>query len=89
MKLLGYFFAFLLVIALLTQETEARRKILKGRKTITRTYIGESALPAWAYVILIAIGELIAGGIIYFIMKKKILDREISGQYALADTIPH
>ncbi|XP_046683771.1 uncharacterized protein LOC124369745 [Homalodisca vitripennis] len=66
------FFA-LFVVTLFSDEAEARRKILKGRKTITREYYKPSFLPSWANVLLMGIGFLIVGIILYIALAKFIL----------------
>lgn len=75
------------VLAVLSPEVEARRKILKGRKTITRTYYSEPALPSWAIILIIAICEIIAGGVVFLILRWKILkpaESAYAGQYSVA-----
>ncbi|XP_030759879.1 uncharacterized protein LOC115885194 [Sitophilus oryzae] len=76
--------AVLLMLA--TPEVEARRKILRGRKTVTRTYLRPMAIPAWAIIVLTALGELIIGAVIYVILKKTILDTPVQGSYSVAPT---
>ncbi|XP_019866507.1 uncharacterized protein LOC109595564 [Aethina tumida] len=89
MKLLksGVFYltVALLVVALFTEDVEARRKIVRGRKTLSRSYMRQSSLPAWSIVILVAVGELILGGVLYVAMKKIILDQPLTGQYEVVD----
>jgi len=63
-----------LVMGILMSETEARRKILRGRKTITRRYYTGSFLPAWAISIITSILMLLGGGGLYLILKKWLLD---------------
>ncbi|XP_014214656.1 uncharacterized protein LOC106643883 [Copidosoma floridanum] len=63
-----------LVMGILMSEVEARRKILRGRKTITRRYYTGSFLPAWAISVITGILMLLAGGGLYFILKKWLLD---------------
>ncbi|XP_073980202.1 hoka [Rhodnius prolixus] len=66
-----YYFAFtFVVISSLFSDVDARRKILRGRKTITREYHKEPLLPAWAKVILIGVGLLLSGVVLYFILYK-------------------
>ncbi|GJQ80535.1 hypothetical protein Trydic_g12425 [Trypoxylus dichotomus] len=41
----------LLIFAILApHEVEARRKVLRGRRTVTRSYFRPLAIPAWAIV---------------------------------------
>lgn len=61
------------VFSLLLEEVDARRKILQGRKTITRTYYKANAVPAWAIVVIVSFCMIIVGGILYVIMKKVFL----------------
>ncbi|XP_018318874.1 uncharacterized protein LOC108732490 [Agrilus planipennis] len=78
-----YFLAISLVIsAIMTPEAEARRKILKGRRTVTRTYFRNLLIPAWAVILLVGIGQVIIGAIFFLILKKIILDPPLTGLYA-------
>ncbi|KAJ3660200.1 hypothetical protein Zmor_004666 [Zophobas morio] len=74
----------LVLCALLSQEVEARRKILKGRRAITRTYLRDSPIPAWAVVVLVGVGEIIVGVVVFFIMKKVVIDPPLVGTYTPA-----
>ncbi|XP_057672635.1 uncharacterized protein LOC130904094 isoform X1 [Diorhabda carinulata] len=74
----------LVLLLSISLEVEARRKILRGRKTINRSYMRESAVPPFVVVILVAIGEIIFGGILYVIFKFCILDKPISPRYQMA-----
>lgn len=53
---------------------EARRKILKGRKTITRRYYWGTVIPAWSIVLLIGISILVGGGGLYVLLQKFVVD---------------
>ncbi|KAG5896784.1 hypothetical protein JTB14_008360 [Gonioctena quinquepunctata] len=82
-----YSIAFLAVIlAMCTEEVEGRRTILRGRKALTRTYLREMALPAYAIVILVGLGQIILGGILYVIMRIVIIKAPIQGNYSVAPT---
>nr|CAD7460402.1 unnamed protein product [Timema tahoe] len=62
-----------MVMSLLLEEVDARRKILRGRKTITRSYYRGPGIPAWAIIVMVAGGQLVVGGVLYLIMRKVIL----------------
>lgn len=49
--------------------------------------LGDLAIPAWAIIVLVGIGQLIVGGVVFFIMKKIIVDTPITGSYTPAETI--
>ncbi|CAG9863791.1 unnamed protein product [Phyllotreta striolata] len=76
----------IIVIALCSQEVECRRKILMGRKTINRTYLRGMAVPAYVLIILVGIGQIILGAIMYIVLRKVIISRPISGSYSVAPT---
>ncbi|XP_018574366.1 uncharacterized protein LOC108913319 isoform X1 [Anoplophora glabripennis] len=84
----GFFYLAILavIITLLTGEVEGRRKILRGRRTITRTYYRRNALPAWAIVLMVAMGQIIIGGIMYVVMRKFIIEPPLTGSYSVAST---
>ncbi|XP_026724878.1 uncharacterized protein LOC113491882 [Trichoplusia ni] len=71
-----YFAVILVVLSTLTQECEARRKILRGRRVMTRTYYHGNAVPAWAISLMAGIGMLLVGGVLYVIMRKIVLSSE-------------
>ncbi|KAL0841392.1 hypothetical protein ABMA28_015087 [Loxostege sticticalis] len=73
---LFYLAAILVVLSTLTQETEARRRILRGRRVMTRTYYSGNAVPAWAISFMSGIGMLLVGGVLYVIMRKIVLSSE-------------
>ncbi|XP_061713136.1 uncharacterized protein LOC133521988 [Cydia pomonella] len=75
-SLLFYLAAILVIISTLTQEAEARRKILRGRRVMTRTYYRGNAIPAWAISLIAGIGMLMIGGILYVVMRKLVLSSE-------------
>ncbi|XP_050537370.1 uncharacterized protein LOC126903298 [Daktulosphaira vitifoliae] len=60
-------------LALFLYEAEGRRKILRGRKTITRTYNKTLGIPAWFSVTLIAFGILAVSGLIFAALQKIII----------------
>ncbi|XP_022192337.2 uncharacterized protein LOC111050339 [Nilaparvata lugens] len=62
-----------ILVASLIQATEARRKILKGRKTITREYYKDPFLPAWLSVTLLCSSFLLVGGLLYLAMRKFVI----------------
>ncbi|XP_055549992.1 uncharacterized protein LOC129732783 [Wyeomyia smithii] len=72
-----YFTLLLVVLSMCLDETEARRKILRGRRTINRTHKRGTAIPAWAIVTLVGIANILLGGIAYLIMRKTILQTPI------------
>ncbi|GLV42632.1 hoka [Carabus blaptoides fortunei] len=76
-----YFTIILLIIAICSEEVEARRKILRGRKTVTRTYFKSLGIPAFAIVLLAGLGMLIMGGVLYAITKSLVL-KEPSNAYS-------
>ncbi|XP_029048424.1 uncharacterized protein LOC114878599 [Osmia bicornis bicornis] len=79
-KLLCYITIGLLIMGMFMDEVEARRKILKGRKTITRHYYWGTAIPAWSIVLLIGISLLLAGGGLYAILQKFVVDNADVGE---------
>lgn len=85
-SLLFHIALILVVFAFITEEVDGRRKILRGRKTVTREYHQDPALPAWAIILLVGIAELVFGGIFYIILKRKIVDPPLVGTYAPANT---
>ncbi|XP_034193436.1 hoka [Osmia lignaria lignaria] len=79
-KLLCYITIGLLIMGMFMDQVEARRKILKGRKTITRHYYWGTAIPAWSIVLLIGISLLLAGGGLYAILQKFVVDNADVGE---------
>lgn len=63
----------MLVLSLLVDDVEARRKVLRGRKAITRQYYRGSAIPAWSIALLVGIAMVGVGGGVYALMNKYIL----------------
>ncbi|KAM7357059.1 hoka [Cochliomyia hominivorax] len=84
-----YLVIFLIVFACCTQETEALRRVLRGRKTFTRSYFAGLAIPGWALVLLLALSELLLGAVLYLVMYKFILTKDVeptTNTYAPAPT---
>ncbi|XP_046410874.1 uncharacterized protein LOC124175062 [Neodiprion fabricii] len=73
-SILYYFAIGLLIMGMFMEEVEARRKILRGRKTITRRYYRGTAIPAWSIVLMTGIGMLIIGAGFYGLLKRLIVD---------------
>ncbi|KAH8266055.1 uncharacterized protein LOC110185252 [Drosophila serrata] len=71
-----YLVICLVLLACVLQETEATRRVNRGRRTLTRRYFSGLAIPGWAMIVCIALAELLIGGALYFILKKVILDKE-------------
>lgn len=65
-----------MVLSCFTQETEARRKVLRGRGTVTRDYYRGLAIPAWAIIVICSLGYIIIGGIVYLVMRKFVLSSD-------------
>ncbi|XP_049288385.1 uncharacterized protein LOC125766452 [Anopheles funestus] len=72
-----YFTLMLVVLSMCLDETEARRKILRGRRTINRTFKRGPMIPAWAIITIVAIVNLLIGGIAYLIFRKVVLNAPI------------
>ncbi|KAK9881547.1 hypothetical protein WA026_016425 [Henosepilachna vigintioctopunctata] len=68
-------FILLLVLLIASDVAEGRRKILKGRKTMNRTYFRNTSVPSWVIVLVVGLGELFIGGMVYLLMKCCILDK--------------
>ncbi|VVC25913.1 Hypothetical protein CINCED_3A004319 [Cinara cedri] len=68
-------FLLFLVIVIISflNETEARRKILRGRKTITRTYYKTLGIPAWLSITFTGLIILGISGIIFAVLQKFII----------------
>ncbi|CAD7082793.1 unnamed protein product [Hermetia illucens] len=83
-----YLAIVLVLIACFADEAEGRRRVLRGRRTITRQYFRPLAIPGWAIVILVAIAELLIGVIVYFGMRKYVLSAttETTNTYQPAHT---
>ncbi|XP_032676904.1 uncharacterized protein LOC116846757 [Odontomachus brunneus] len=70
----------LLMMGIFLEEVEARRKILRGRKTITRYYYRGTAIPAWAIVLLSGIAMLLLGGGLFVLLQKFVIDAADTGE---------
>ncbi|XP_026673082.1 uncharacterized protein LOC108629441 [Ceratina calcarata] len=79
-RMFCYFAIGLLIVGMLTEGAEARRKILKGRKTITRHYYWGTAIPAWSIVLIVGISMLLAGGGLYVALQKFVIDNADRGE---------
>ncbi|CAF4845853.1 unnamed protein product [Pieris macdunnoughi] len=75
-SLLFYLAVIFVVLSTLSHEVEARRKILRGRRVMTRTYYHGNSVPAWAISLMSGIGMLLVGGVLYAIMRKMVLSAE-------------
>jgi len=58
----------MLVLSLLTDEVDARRKVLRGRKAITREYYKGTAIPAWSIAVIVGLVMIGLGGGFYALM---------------------
>ncbi|XP_050311825.1 uncharacterized protein LOC126747315 [Anthonomus grandis grandis] len=83
-RALLYFAVATVLLSMFTPEVEGRRNVLRGRKTVTRRYLTPMAIPAWAIIILVGVGQLVIGAVIYVILKKTIVDTETSASYSVA-----
>ncbi|XP_059476291.1 uncharacterized protein LOC132197195 [Neocloeon triangulifer] len=63
----------LLLMSVFLDEVEGRRKILRGRKTINRTYYKSAAIPAWSIIVIMAVVIIIIGGVLYAVMNRFVL----------------
>ncbi|XP_070149474.1 uncharacterized protein Hoka [Polyergus mexicanus] len=79
-KFVCYLTVALLLMGIFLEEVEARRKILRGRKTITRRYYRGTAIPAWAIVVLTGFGMLLLGGGLYALLQKFVVDAADTGE---------
>ncbi|XP_057330244.1 uncharacterized protein LOC130670764 [Microplitis mediator] len=73
-KIILYLAIGFLVLGCFINEVEGRRKILRGRKTITRQYYRGLAIPAWTIVLLSGLAMLTVGGGLYMVLKKVVVD---------------
>uniref|UniRef100_A0A1L8D9X0 Uncharacterized protein n=1 Tax=Nyssomyia neivai TaxID=330878 RepID=A0A1L8D9X0_9DIPT len=84
-----YLVVLLVLLSLFTEETEARRRVLRGRRTMTRSYKRGLPIPAWAIIVAVAFANLLVGAILYAVMYRCILSKAASSQnsYTPAMTI--
>ncbi|KAF5304644.1 hypothetical protein FQR65_LT07926 [Abscondita terminalis] len=75
-------FVILVIVACFMEEVDGRRKILKGRKSITRRYYRSAAIASWAIIILVSMGELILGAVLFFVMKRVVIDPPVRASYS-------
>lgn len=47
-------------------------------------FVGQLGLPAWAIIVLVGIAQIVSGASLYVIMRKKVVDQPLTGNYALA-----
>ncbi|XP_059619864.1 uncharacterized protein LOC132263878 [Phlebotomus argentipes] len=93
MKLIkrGWFYltVLLVLLSVFMEETEARRRVLRGRRVMTRSYKRGLPIPAWAIIVAVALANLIVGGILYAVMYRLVLSKNASSQnsYTPAMTI--
>jgi uncharacterized membrane protein YidH (DUF202 family) len=71
------FTILLVILSLCTEEVEGRRKILRGRRTVTRHYRRGMPIPAWAIILIVGIGYIVVGAVLYLILRKVILQAPI------------
>ncbi|XP_011150559.1 uncharacterized protein LOC105189880 isoform X1 [Harpegnathos saltator] len=79
-RFMCYLAISLLVMGIFLEEVEARRKILRGRKTITRHYYKGTAIPAWAIVVLSGVGMLLIGAGLFVLLQKFVIDAADTGE---------
>ncbi|KAG7189463.1 hypothetical protein KM043_017159 [Ampulex compressa] len=79
-KFLYYLAVGFLILGVFLGEVEARRKILRGRKTINRRYYWGTAIPAWSIVLLSGISMLLVGTGLYFLLQKFVIDVADTGE---------
>ncbi|XP_036337370.1 uncharacterized protein LOC118747721 [Rhagoletis pomonella] len=72
-----YLVIFLVLLAFCTQESEATRRVMRGRRTLTRRYFTGLAIPGWLLAVLIGIGELVLGGALYLALNRFILAKSV------------
>ncbi|XP_065341779.1 uncharacterized protein hoka [Cloeon dipterum] len=63
----------LLLMSVFMDEVEGRRKILRGRKTINRTYYKTSAIPAWSIIVIVAVVIIIIAAVLFVVMNRLVL----------------
>ncbi|XP_055387182.1 uncharacterized protein LOC129615826 [Condylostylus longicornis] len=68
-----FFILTLVLLACFIEDSEAKRRVLRGRRTITRTYSRGLGIPAWAIICIVAILQVLLGVGLYFGMRKWVL----------------
>lgn len=68
-----YLTVFIVVLSVIIPETEGRRLVLRGRRTVTRHYYTPPFLPAWVIIVLIALAEILIGVIIFLVLHRLVL----------------
>ncbi|CAH2037261.1 unnamed protein product, partial [Iphiclides podalirius] len=84
-----YLAVIFVILSTLAQEAEARRKILRGRRVMTRTYYHGNAVPAWAISLMAGIGMLLIGGVLYIVMRKVVLSSETGSLNTYQPALQH
>ncbi|XP_037940552.1 uncharacterized protein LOC119673361 [Teleopsis dalmanni] len=84
-----YLVIFLILFACCAQDAEGTRRVLRGRRTLTRRYFTGLAIPGWALVLLIAVSELLIGVILYFVLRRFILSKEVEQANTYAPAATH
>lgn len=70
-----YLSLFIVILSLSIPETEGRRLVLRGRRTITRHYYSAPVMPVWVLIVLIALAEIFVGVVFYFVLRQMILTK--------------
>ncbi|XP_067646281.1 uncharacterized protein hoka [Eurosta solidaginis] len=73
-----YLVIFLVLLAHCIQESEATRRVLRGRRTLTRRYFAGLGIPGWLLAVIVGIAELILGGTLYLVLNRTILSKQVA-----------